>query len=359
MRLKLYGVLAAFLLLPVLSGSAWAEDWVVSKSTGQVWHAPSNAQPVSLGADTKLAPGDLVQTGPTGRVMLTRGSERILVAPNSVISLPKTQGKPGFTTILQQAGAIAVEAEKKDHKHFEVLTPYLAAVVKGTQFTVTVGNGASDVNVASGKVEVADVKSGKTALVLPGQFAKVGGEAGLTLGGRGSFEPITQGIPRTDRPAAVTVPHRGFDAAPKVQGGLRVDAPDAGKPAANIVRIEKALGPITLDAGVATAGLIRSEGAGVSRGTIWKPVASEQSSSSNVDASKPGNGASSASATGIAASAGAGNGVNAVAGTPAASVAASAGGNGLNAGAGIGNGNGNGNAFGLLGKPPGLGKKSN
>lgn len=365
MRTKARSALAA-LLLPLLSTSVWAEDWVVAKATGQVWHAAAQAQPVSLGIETKLAPGDLVQTGPTGRVMLTRGSERILVAPNSVISLPKVQDKPGFTTILQQAGAIAIEAEKKDHKHFEVLTPYLAAVVKGTQFTVTVGNGIADVTVASGKVEVADVKSGKTALVLPGQFAKVGAGAGLSLGGSGTFEPITQGLPRSGTPAAVTVPARGLQAAPRMEGGLRVDNAPAGvPPAANVVRIEKALGPIVLNAGVATAGLVRSDtGAGSNRGTIWKPASGDTVSagagSSNGNSNGAGSSGTSASATGLSASAGvpsgtpgAGAGIGAgvaaaaSAGAPGASVAASAGGVnasisgnafGLNGGNGIGKG---------------------
>lgn len=371
MRIRARGALAV-LLLPLLSTVACAQDWVVAKTTGQVWHAPGQAQPVSLGAAAKLAPGDLVQTGPNGRVMLTRGSERILVAPNSVISLPKAQDKPGFTTILQQAGAISIEAEKKDHKHFEVLTPYLAAVVKGTQFTVTVANGVADVNVAAGKVEVADVKSGRTALVLPGQFAKVGATSGLSLGGSGKFEPILQGAPRTGLPAIVTVPRQGLDTAPKVKDGLRVETRPAGtSPAAtNVVRIEKALGPIALDVGKATVGLVRSDSGAGSRGTIWKP-ASNGNSAANSGASTSGTGAS-ASTTGVAASAGvagstpaassAGIGASVVAGTPAASVAASAGGLGVGLALGNGNGNGNGNAFGLnggngVGKGLGLSKK--
>jgi hypothetical protein len=368
MRTRHRAALAA-LILPLLSTYACAEDWVVAKATGQVWHAPSQAQPVSLGVETKLAPGDLVQTGPNGRIMLTRGSERILVSPNSVISLPKTQDKPGFTTILQQAGAIAVEAEKKDHKHFEVLTPYLAAVVKGTQFTVTVGKGASDVNVAAGKVEVADVKTGKTALVLPGQFAKVGATAGLTLGGSGTFEPITQGAPRTSHPAIVNVPRQGFTAPPTVKDGLRVDATSPGAaPDTNVVRIEKALGPITLDAGTATAGLVRSETGAGNSGTIWKPAsAGTGASNSSSNSSSSGTG-SSASATGIGASAGAATGTPGAAagagvgaGVGAASVAASSSGAAASA-AGLSAGTNPGNAFGLiagngLGKAFGLSKK--
>ncbi len=65
-----------------------------------------------------------------------RGEETILISPNSVVGLP-TEKKDGLsTTIMQQAGSILLEVEKRNIKHFEVETPYLAAVVKGTQFRV-------------------------------------------------------------------------------------------------------------------------------------------------------------------------------------------------------------------------------
>ena len=77
------------------------------------------------------------------------------------------------TTIIQQSGSILLEVEKKNVQHFQVETPYLAAVVKGTQFRVTVGNSESRVDVLRGQVEVADFKSGQFAMVAPGQAAQV------------------------------------------------------------------------------------------------------------------------------------------------------------------------------------------
>ena len=48
------------------------------------------------------------------------------------LPLEKTDGLS--TTIQQRAGSILLEVEKRNVTHFEVETPYLAAVVKGTQF---------------------------------------------------------------------------------------------------------------------------------------------------------------------------------------------------------------------------------
>ena len=129
------------LLVTVFLGTAaMAQDaaWHVGKSSGEVWIAASGVQPVSLSADADLKPGDNIRTGRNGRVLLERGEETILISPNSAIAIP-TKAKDGLsTTIIEQAGSILLEVEKRNVQHFEVDTPYLAAVVKGTQFSVTV-----------------------------------------------------------------------------------------------------------------------------------------------------------------------------------------------------------------------------
>ena len=59
----------------------------------------------------------------------------------------------GGKTIVQQAGSILLDVEKRNVKHFEVETPYLAAVVKGTKFTVTSGDEGASVKVTRGSVQ--------------------------------------------------------------------------------------------------------------------------------------------------------------------------------------------------------------
>src|ERR1700712_1848029 len=187
---------AAFVLATATTAFA-ADDgaWTVDKSSGEVWLTSSGAQPASLKQEELLKPGDTVRTGRNGRVLLRRGEETMLISPNSVVGMPAEKTEGLSTTIVQQAGSIILEVEKRNVQHFEVETPYLAAVVKGTQFRVSVSNNNASVDVLRGEVEVADFKSGQFVLVLPGQSAKVlaQGPGGLSLSGTGTLNPIQKG----------------------------------------------------------------------------------------------------------------------------------------------------------------------
>ena len=200
-RIRTIGAPLLLVMLAVLyagSGEAAENIWRVSKSSGDVLVTTSAGEQATLKDGATVKPGDSVRTGQTGRVLLTRGEETILISPNSAIGIPAEKKSDLSTTIIQQAGSILLEVEKRNVQHFSVETPYLAAVVKGTQFRVTVNKDDSRVDVVRGQVEVSDFKSGKYALVQPGQTAQVSalGSAGLSLSGVGSLSPIQQGTPR-------------------------------------------------------------------------------------------------------------------------------------------------------------------
>src|SRR6266850_989104 len=206
--------LATMFVLATASAAfaADGDDWTVSKSSGEVWLSASGVQQASLKQEDVLKPGDTVRTGRTGRVLLKRGDEMILVSPNSVVGVPAQKKEGLSTTILQQAGSILLDVEKRNVKHFEVETPYLAAVVKGTQFSVTVSAIGTRVDVRRGQVEVADFKSGQIAQVLPGQIATSFAhcKAGLSLTGAGVLNPIEHGRPRASSIERVPVPKGGL-----------------------------------------------------------------------------------------------------------------------------------------------------
>lgn len=337
-------LLSVALLIFSVATATDAEDasWTVEKVTGEVWTATPGAQQVSLGRDNLLKAGDSIQTGSNGRVLLKRGKETILVAPNSSIGLPKVNEGNLSTTILQQAGSILVDVEKRNENHFAIETPSLVAVVKGTQFRVSIGKSETSVDVLRGKVEVADFKTGQFAYVLPGQRAKVfpGGMSGLKLSGSGVLNAVQHGTPRSPRVQPLFVPKGGFS-------GPRHAAVNT-----NAVRISAAIGEVKLDVNKATKGMARDpKGAslnGDKRGkkTVWttndfSPDGGSNGSSSNASANSNSNSNSSGSANGSAN--GNGNSASAAAGNGGA---VATGNNGV--GAVVGGGNGNGNAFGHL-----------
>jgi hypothetical protein len=172
--------------------------WRVSKSSGEA-SVITAGQWLALTEGVTVKLGDNVRTGQNGQVLLKRGEETILMSPNSVIGIA-AESKSGLsTTIIQQAGSILLEVEKRPVKHFAVETPSIAAVVKGTHFRVTVNSSDSRVDVLGGQVEVQDFKSGQYAMVLPKQTAMVSsqGPPGLLLSGLGKLNPIEQGTPRS------------------------------------------------------------------------------------------------------------------------------------------------------------------
>lgn len=267
------------------AGSAMADDksWTIAKASGDVWVMSEGAQQVALTSDTEIKHGDELRTGKTGRVLLTRGEETILVSPNTVLTLPKEGATGPETRILQKSGEIVLKVEKKNSPHFEVATPYLAALVKGTQFRVTVGAKGSHVDVLEGKVQVSDHKSGKFALVLPGQSAKVAsfGNGGLKLSGQGQLSPIETGKPIAPGFGRVPVPKSGLKApqsagksvAPKrieARGGAietkvkssqvntSTKAALAPKPQRSKLQIKTAIGEVKFDARAASRGVAQS-----------------------------------------------------------------------------------------------------
>lgn len=88
--LQVSRLLAATLVLAASSVAFAADggDWTVSKSSGEVWLSASGVQQAALRQEDVLKPGDTISTGRTGRVLLKRGDEMILVSPNSVIGVP-------------------------------------------------------------------------------------------------------------------------------------------------------------------------------------------------------------------------------------------------------------------------------
>ncbi|QYO76051.1 FecR domain-containing protein [Devosia salina] len=95
-----------------------------------------------------------------------------------------------MTRIVQVWGTVSVEAEKRNVQHFSVQTPVLAAIVKGTQFTVTYRNGLTQVDVDEGVVEVRDFVTNTTVDVQPGQSAAASQLRPVKVSGDGADDVV-------------------------------------------------------------------------------------------------------------------------------------------------------------------------
>lgn len=170
-------LLATLAVLCATAGSALGLDeglWAVTAVEGQAAVTLPTKAPQMLKLGAAIAPGSEVATEAGSRVTLTRGKTSMTLSPESRTKIPFDSDQGQRTTIFQRFGSLLLQVDKRPEQHFEVQTPFLAAVVKGTTFTVDVGGTGASVHVSEGAVEVGALASGQVQLVRPGQTAIVG-----------------------------------------------------------------------------------------------------------------------------------------------------------------------------------------
>lgn len=173
--LQLIGAVLVLFASPAMAKDAVAA-WTVAQKSGDVRVVRNGMQPTSVNVRAALAPGDIVATGANGRAMLTKGDDYIVVAPSSRLVLPKAQERSGYTRLIQQMGTMLYKVKRTGVPHFAVDTPMLAAVVKGTTFTIVVDQKGAAVQVTEGVVEVSSLTGDARRLVEGGLTVYVGRE---------------------------------------------------------------------------------------------------------------------------------------------------------------------------------------
>ena len=178
MRIPVLLLLAGLILLSGANGS-FARDWIVERVAGTVWSVEEGREPVKLQRQMQVRVGATIKTLGNGRVRMVNAKNAMTMSPNSLATITRDGWLFGARTrVLQEKGTIEFEVETRGRPHFEVKTPYLAAVVKGTKFTVSVTATSGTVAVARGLVGVTDAKSGQSADVGAGQKASASATSG-------------------------------------------------------------------------------------------------------------------------------------------------------------------------------------
>ncbi|HEX8414831.1 MAG TPA: FecR family protein, partial [Sphingomicrobium sp.] len=154
---------------PVLAGTG---PWTVSEAAGKVTVTDvSGTKPVARGM--VIPAGATLTTGPGGRAVMVRGPEFVTVSANSRLRVAEAAQQTGLVQILQDWGNAMFRIDKQKNPHFAVKTPYLAAVVKGTTFSITVSREGASMQVVEGAVEVSTGDGGARDLIRPGSVAMV------------------------------------------------------------------------------------------------------------------------------------------------------------------------------------------
>ncbi|HYC94439.1 MAG TPA: FecR family protein [Sphingomicrobium sp.] len=174
--LQIVTAILFFFVTPAMAKDGDPAAWIVAQKSGSVQVVRAGMQPASIQLRAALSPGDVVATGSDGRAMLTRGGDYVIVAPGSRLLLPKVEPRSGFTQLIQQVGTMLYKVRHTGVPHFAVETPMLAAVVKGTSFTVIVDKDRAAVQVTEGLVEVSSAAGSARRLVEGGMTVYVGRE---------------------------------------------------------------------------------------------------------------------------------------------------------------------------------------
>jgi FecR protein len=226
--------------------AAAPEGWKISEKSGTVTVLHSGVSKIALQGNA-ISTGDVVNTGANGRAVLVRGQEYLVIAPNSRLRIADPAPSGGMIQILQDVGNVIFKIKRKSTPHFAVQTPYLAAVVKGTTFSVTVNESGASVQVIEGAVEVNTNDGGARDLVRPGMIAAVNARNLFQLKIDGDTSHVT---------VSPNAPADGSGQAPAPQSDESLTVTSETSVAANAQQIESPIVETVQSASLLTGGLI-------------------------------------------------------------------------------------------------------
>lgn len=164
-----YLLAAAITLLFVTTGNA--QSWTVERISAPVRATEDGTNWYQLQLGDTLPASAWIQTGPRGRLILSRESERVVFRPDTLASVAMSQPSGQIMRVTQRTGSVLLSIDPASGHETEVVTPHLAAVILGTVFEVTVAGAGSALRVDEGSVSV---NSGEDRAVIgAGQQANV------------------------------------------------------------------------------------------------------------------------------------------------------------------------------------------
>ncbi len=148
------------------SATTGADDIVVVTIQGEVQIA-SGGRTTPARAGAALALPASLRTGSNGSADLRQGDTTIGVGPDTRLEFP-APAAPDRTLerVVQPAGNAFYDVGPQGNRRLRVETPMLVAVIKGTQFNVSVGPDSSTISLFEGRLEVLATESGIASVEL-------------------------------------------------------------------------------------------------------------------------------------------------------------------------------------------------
>ena len=148
------------------------DSLIVEETAGAVkvkfdnrWQSPSTGMTVSLPAT--------ISTGADGSIRIRQAATVISVASNTAIELLEgTEPGSPLQRVVQNQGSAFYDIAPQESSRLRVETPYLVAVIKGTEFNVTVAAETSTVALFEGRLQVEAPDVGDVVDLHQGQIAK-------------------------------------------------------------------------------------------------------------------------------------------------------------------------------------------
>jgi hypothetical protein len=272
------------LALPSIAGESPTADIVVVSLRGDVSVTMRGApRTVQAGASVELPA--TIRTGHDGAIDLRQGKTTVAIAADTELEIPAT-GDSGIDRLLQKRGNAFYDIAKREGRRLRVETPYLVAVIKGTQFNVAVQEDSSTISLFEGSLEVratddtdvVQLNAGEIAIrhatdkairVLrmdngkpPATTSHESGTRSLTPGGNDG----ESGDPRVSPPLLVP-----GGLAVGSEPTIRVEAPDSDGSGEIGIHVKAANAAVSLDAGtldLGAAGIDASADAAVDIGVV-------------------------------------------------------------------------------------------
>jgi hypothetical protein len=206
------------------AADAGKQDLVITSVKGDV-RLSERGEPRTAQKGNVVELSATIRTGRASSIELKQGQTTVAAGADTQLDIPATAVRGDLLErVVQSSGNTFYSVAKRGAKKFRVETPYLVAVVKGTQFNVAVQEDAATVSLFEGSLEIRSADGSDVVNIEAGQIAvRRASETRIRVLRMDTGEPVAQ---RTDSNAGAgaAVARNADESSATVAGSATGDA---------------------------------------------------------------------------------------------------------------------------------------